>query len=169
MTWGLLVTWTVHDAEELFTMVPWSRSRLPKLRSELPWVPERVWRAVAVENTTEAVVSVLAVGTVIAAAAAAGAATDGRSPFFQIVLAGFGLHTIGHVASAAVSRGYTPGVVTAVLVAAPFSAWAWSRLSAAGLTGPLSGSDLLLAVAAVPVVIGGARALGRLVAIRSAG
>lgn len=161
VTWGVLAAWCVHDTEELLTMAPWSARRLPVLRERMPRVPERFWRAVGVSSTAEAAVAVGAVGLVVVAAAAAGAATGGRSVFFQAVLAGFGLHTIFHAATAVITRGYTPGVVTAVVVAAPFSAWAWSRLAAEGLTGSFSASDAAVAVALAVAVISAARAAGR--------
>ncbi len=71
-------------------------------------------------------------GTVMAAAAAAGARSGGRSGFYQAVLAGFGWHAVGHLAQAAAVGGYAPGVVTAPVIVAPFSVWAWRRLRAAG-------------------------------------
>jgi hypothetical protein len=50
--------------------------------------------------------SVGIVGVVMAAAAAAGEATGGRSRLFQLTLAGFDLYAAGHWASAADVRGY---------------------------------------------------------------
>jgi hypothetical protein len=57
--------------------------------------------------------------------AAAGARTGGRSAFYQAALAGFGWHTVTHLAQAAAVRAYPPGLVTAPLIVAPFSVWAW--------------------------------------------
>jgi hypothetical protein len=68
-----------------------------------------------------------------------------------------------------VDRGYTPGVVTAVTVVAPFSIWAWHRLSSAGLTDSVRAADAGIAVALLPVVLGVARLVGRRVARRSIG
>jgi hypothetical protein len=48
-------------------------------------------------------------------------------------LAGFGWHAVPHVASAVVTRGYTPGVLTAPTVVVPFALWARSRLRRAGV------------------------------------
>jgi hypothetical protein len=97
-------------------------------------------------------------GGLMAGASALGARTGGRSPVFQAALAGFGLHGVTHLAQAAITRGYTPGVVTAPVVVIPFSVWAWRRLRAAGVTdGP--GPSSLWAAAAVPMVLGGVHAL----------
>ncbi|WP_454934191.1 HXXEE domain-containing protein [Actinomyces oris] len=38
----------------------------------------------------------------------------GRSPVYQAVLYGYGMHTFSHLASAALARRYTPGVATAL-------------------------------------------------------
>ncbi|WP_198588605.1 HXXEE domain-containing protein [Geodermatophilus chilensis] len=72
-------------------------------------------------------------GAWIAAASARGARTDGADPLFQATLAGFGWQAVPHVASAVVTRGYTPGALTAPTVVAPFALWARSRLRRAGV------------------------------------
>lgn len=162
MTWGLLAAWVVHDAEELFTMDSWAQRHVPELRARHPWVPQRLWRAMSPDRARTAT-AIGGVGIVIAAASAAGGFTGGRSEFYQYVLVGFGLHAISHVVFSVLARGYTPGVVTAVLVVAPFSVWAWHGLSAAGRTGVFRGADVLTAIVLVPVVIGGIRVASRLV------
>ncbi|MGY1604328.1 HXXEE domain-containing protein [Geodermatophilus sp. SYSU D00815] len=127
VTWGLFAAWALHDAEELGTMAGWAERARPRLEQDLPWVPPTVWNRMSVsQEHATAAIGVMA--CVIGAAAARGARTNGRSPFFQAVLAGFGLHAVPHVASAVVTRGYTPGVVTAPTVVAPFALWAWRRL-----------------------------------------
>jgi hypothetical protein len=60
-------------------------------------------------------------GTVVATAAAHGAHTGGRSRLYQAALAGFGLHATTHIGRSVALRRYTPGMVTAPLVVAPFS------------------------------------------------
>ncbi|NUO98781.1 MAG: HXXEE domain-containing protein, partial [Nonomuraea sp.] len=109
MTWGLLAAWAVHDAEELATMAGWTRRARPELERRFPGVPwERLEASQAQVN-----VAIGLMGGVIAGASALGARTGGRSPAFQAVLAGFGLHGVVHLAQAAAVRGYTPGAVTA--------------------------------------------------------
>ncbi len=119
VTWGLLAAWAVHDLEELATMARWTRGR----------------KYVPTTTTPEAAIAigVVGVGVVVAAAAADGARTCGRSKFFQSALTGFGLHAVTHVASSAVCRGYTPGVLTAPTVVAPFAWWAPRRPKRAGI------------------------------------
>jgi len=77
------------------------------------------------------------------------------------MLAGFGLHTVSHVASAMAARGYTPGMVTAPLVAAPFAAWAVRQLKTAGSWKKLSARDIVPGTALALAVFVGSRALAR--------
>ncbi|MFC4119320.1 HXXEE domain-containing protein [Nonomuraea zeae] len=154
MTWGLLAAWAIHDTEELATMAGWAHRARPRLESRFPQVP---WERLEVSQR-HVNVAIGLMGVVMAGASALGARTGGRSPVFQAALAGFGLHGAAHLAQAAATRGYTPGVVTAPVVVIPFSVWAWRRLRSAGV--PVSsGRSGWAAVAAFPVVLGGVHAL----------
>ncbi|GAA2670301.1 MULTISPECIES: HXXEE domain-containing protein [Actinosynnema] len=144
VTWGLLAAWVAHDLEELATMSSWSR--------EHPAVPT--------VGRVESAVAIGAVGLVMAAAAADGARTGGRSRLFQAALTGFGLHAVTHVGASAVFRGYAPGVLTAPTVVAPYALWAWRRLRREGVW--RGGSRA--ALAAFPLVVGGAHVLAKRVA-----
>ncbi|MFJ6672460.1 HXXEE domain-containing protein [Actinosynnema sp. NPDC091369] len=141
VTWGLLAAWVVHDLEELATMARWTRAH----------------KHVPTTTTPEAAIAIGLVGAVVAAAAADGARTCGKSKLFQTVLTGFGLHAVTHVASSAVCRGYTPGVVTAPIVVAPFSWWALRRLKRAGVAVHPSPRALLW----FPVIVGAAHWIAR--------
>ena len=89
-------------------------------------------------------------GSFVGVAAARGARTDGASPLFQATLAGFGVHAVPHVASAVVTRGYTPGVLTAPTVVAPFAVWARSQLGQAEVpVAPVPPAAALLGPAAI--------------------
>ncbi|MFI6444409.1 HXXEE domain-containing protein [Kitasatospora sp. NPDC050543] len=151
-TWGLLAAWAIHDSEEFVTMGGWLDRARPRLRSRFPRVPEYVWEQLRV-SPAQARIAVGAMGAVIAAAAVRGARTGGSSRFYQATVVGFGLHAGGHIAQAVATRGYTPGVVTAPLVAAPYSLWVWRRLRAAGVPldsrAAVTGAAVLLPVAVV--------------------
>ena len=131
-TLGLLAAWALHDLEELATMPGWTSRARPRLHARLPWVPERVWARMDV-SPAHARAAIALMGVAVAAASVAGARTNGRSGFYQRSLVAFGWHSVGHVAMSLATRGYTPGVVTAPLVVAPFSLWAWRALAAAGV------------------------------------
>ena len=152
VTWGLLAAWAVHDLEELCTLAPSSRRIVARLRSRYPQVSGGVWERLEV-SPAHAAVAVGLMGTVMATAAAAGARSGGHSGFYQAVLAGFGWHAVGHVAQAAAVGGYVPGVVTAPVVVAPFSVWAWRRLQAAGVPAEL-GSSSAWGMVLLPVTLG---------------
>ena len=99
-------------------------------------------------SRTEAATAIGLTGVAMAAASAAGAATNGRSKFFQASLLGFGLHAGTHLAQSALLRRYTPGLITTPLVVIPFTTWAWRRLKTEAV--PIAPPDhrLTLALAA---------------------
>lgn len=160
VTWGLLAAWAANDLEEILTMAGWIRTARPELRKRLPWVPERVWQRTDLSQR-EVNTAIGLMGGIITAAAADGARTGGRSPFFRTVLAGFGLHGVVHLAQSAAYGGYTPGVATSPTVVIPYSLWALRRLRAAGV--PAGGGGAAAAgLAFLPVVVGGVHAAARL-------
>jgi hypothetical protein len=159
--YGLLLAWAVHDLEEVLTFEPWKRTALPRLRARFPHVPGLVWQRLESTSGQDFALAAAIVGVLMAAASAAGQASGGRSRYFQLMLAGFGLHTIGHVASAVGARGYTPGVVTAPLVAAPFAVWARRQLKAAGIWEKLSARDIGPGTSLAVAVFAGSHPLAR--------
>ncbi|KUN33319.1 hypothetical protein AQJ30_34540 [Streptomyces longwoodensis] len=153
--------WAVHDTEELVTVPRWVRTRLPDLREKMPWVPEAVWRQLGSVDAREFTTAVAAMAVVVAAAAADGHRTGGRSVVHQTVLDAFGLHGVVHVAQAAVLRAYTPGSVTSPLVVIPFTLWARARLRRAGTLRPTRARDLTLALTFATAAATGTHALAR--------
>ncbi|MCX4529776.1 MULTISPECIES: HXXEE domain-containing protein [unclassified Streptomyces] len=141
-TLGLLAAWAVHDLEEVVAVPSWSRTRVPVLRERHPRVPDRVWRRLEDIDAREFATAVAVMGVVVAAAAADGYRTGGRSAFYQSALNGFGLHGVVHLAQAAATRGYTPGVATSPLIVVPFTLWARGRLRRAGVLRPTRARDL---------------------------
>jgi Protein of unknown function with HXXEE motif len=151
VTWGLLAAWVVHDVEEWLTMSDWTVRAAERAQRHLPRVPARFWSLVRMSRL-RVTVAILAVGVLVAVAAGAGARTDGRSALYQAVLIGFGLHSVIHAGQSVAYRGYTPGVVTAIVVVAPFSWWAWHRLQQAGVA-DASGGSVLAVVVLFPVTL----------------
>ncbi|WP_326663443.1 HXXEE domain-containing protein [Streptomyces sp. NBC_00385] len=164
VTWGLLAAWAANDLEEIATMAGWLRTARPELRKRMPWVPERVWRRTALSQR-EVNTAIGLMGGIVAAAAADGARTGGRSPFFGTVLAGFGLHGVVHLAQSAAYGGYTPGVVTSPTVVIPYSLWALRRLREAGV--PVGGGrTVATGLAFLPVAVVGVHTAARLLCRR---
>ncbi|MFB8088683.1 HXXEE domain-containing protein [Streptomyces sp. NPDC055992] len=162
VTWGLLAAWAANDLEEIATMAGWLRTARPRLRKRLPWVPDRVWdRADLSQREVNTAIGLM--GVVVAAAAADGARTGGRSVFFRTALAGFGLHGVVHMAQSAAYGGYTPGVATSPTVVVPYSLWALRRLRAAGI--PVGGARATAAgLTFLPVAVAGVHAAARVLA-----
>ncbi|WP_406365314.1 HXXEE domain-containing protein [Streptomyces sp. NBC_01546] len=161
VTVGLLAAWAVHDLEEVATMARWSRTRVPALRERHPRVPDRVWRRLEAVDGREFATAVGVMGIVVAAAAADGYRTGGRSAFYQASLNGFGLHGLVHLAQAAATRGYTPGVVTSPLVVVPFTLWARGRLRHAGVLRPARARDAVAGLALAGAATAAAHAVSR--------
>jgi type IV secretory pathway VirB2 component (pilin) len=117
---ALFLAWTIHDLEEAVTMSATSE-RIATQLEQTQW-PPAVALATQVRTTVkEAALAILLMGTLVAGAAAHGAATDGRSKFFQYVLAGLHGHVYTHIAASLRLRGYSAGVVTAIAVMLPYS------------------------------------------------
>ncbi|MFB7668592.1 HXXEE domain-containing protein [Kitasatospora sp. NPDC056138] len=157
VTWGLLLAWAANDAEEWFTMAPWSRRNGGRMQGRIPG-PEWLRREISHAHAHTAI-SIM--GMTVLAASADGARTAGRSRLFQATLAAFGLHGVGHLALSARHKGYTPGVVTAPTVVVPFSLWAWRELGRAGVRRSTAGVVRDAAVL-LPVSLAGVHLAARL-------
>jgi hypothetical protein len=157
-TWvgaGLFAAWALHDLEELMTAPANSRELAARAPAWLP-IPDDVRREGFSAEHFRTGVGIMAV--LMAAAAADGARTKGRSPFFQLILDGFGLHGLGHLASAALARRYTFGVATAPVIVIPYWLWARRELARDGVRlEPVSPKAAL----ALPSVLIGVHALTR--------
>ncbi|MFF7725794.1 HXXEE domain-containing protein [Streptomyces sp. NPDC008001] len=156
VSWGLFAAWAANDIEEIFTMAPWSRAAVPRLKARFPSVPDRVWSRMEVTQP-HASTAIGLMALLMAAAAAEGARTRGQSVVFRTVLTGFGLHGLVHMAQAAAYRGYTPGVATSPTVVIPYSIWALTHLRRAGIP-PVSPA---LSLALFPVTAGAVHALAQ--------
>jgi Protein of unknown function with HXXEE motif len=142
ITWGLLAAWTVHDLEEVLAFGPWQRSGgLGRMCVRLPFVPGAAFDAAERITPRRYALAVGLVGGVMAAASARGAATGGRSPLFQGLLTGFGMHAFTHAGWSLAAGGYTPGVATTPTIVVPFSCLAIRRLRRAGLATPVSPTE----------------------------
>ncbi|MEN3539478.1 HXXEE domain-containing protein [Microbispora sp. ZYX-F-249] len=173
VTWGLLAAFLVHDLEELLTMPSHRARQVRRWRERHPAVPPRLW-SLAETDTVHAATGIALMGAVVGAAAAAGARSEGRSPFYQTVLLGFGLHGVAHLGHSLLARAYTPGVLTSPGVIA-FSSWAWRRLRRSGVVTASGARETTSYAVLFPAVIlgvhGAAHGLRRLArrAVRRAG
>lgn len=130
VAWGLFAAWAMHDAEEWLTLPAQSKDAIALVPTWVP-LPEDLRRTGVTRTHFEASLAVMA--GLMAAASVAGARTGGRSRAFQWALDAYGLHGIGHLASAVLLRRCTSGSVTSALVVLPFWLWARRELSAQGV------------------------------------
>ncbi|MEV1008598.1 HXXEE domain-containing protein [Streptomyces sp. NPDC049881] len=158
--WGLLAVWALHDAEELARVGRWTAERLPALRDEFPWVPERVWRALSSVDEREFAAAVGLMGLLVAAVAREGRRTGGRSAVYRAAVDGFGLHGVVHLAQAAAVRAWTPGAATSAALVVPWSLWARARLRAAGAP-PVRARDAVAGLALAAGAVAGSHAVAR--------
>lgn len=141
VTAGLFVAWLLHDLEELATLPGWAGRHREQLRRTLPGVPASTWDRLDVSRRhTTAAIGLM--GVLVAAASADGVWTGGRSTVYQAFLDGFGWHALSHLAQSAVTRTYTPGVLTSPVIVAPFAIWARGRLRRAGVPVAAPGRSL---------------------------
>lgn len=113
--WAAPAAFLVHDAEELLTVERWLRAHAAEL-------PAAVRPLLGVTTRQFAVgVAVLAVGFLLAAAhGARRARRDALSIPFLLAAGALVGNALTHAGQAALFGGYTPGVVTAVLVVLPY-------------------------------------------------
>lgn len=126
--WGAPVVFLVHDAEEILTVEPWLRAH----RAELPSVVQP-FTAVTTGQFALAV-ALLFVGFLAVTVHAVRQARRGRAPVpFLLVAGALVANGLTHLVQAALFRGYTPGVVTTLLVVLPYGYLLGARLLASGL------------------------------------
>ena len=148
--WAAPLVFLVHDAEEIATIVPW----LQVHRTQLPAIVQPI-TAVTTEQFGLAV-GILFVGVLLAAAHGASRARHGaRSiPFLLIAGALIG-NAVTHAVQALFFGGYTPGVVTAVLLVLPYGVLLGRALETSGLASRRTWLGVIAvgAVIQVPIVV----------------
>ncbi|WP_171719256.1 HXXEE domain-containing protein [Paenibacillus phytohabitans] len=127
LLWLLPVFFMFHDFEEILTVEAWGNKHGPAITASLsPSLQKRLAPMMGMTTRNFAMdvlfVYILIVGVTFVAV---------FLEFYWLylaVLAVFLLHVFTHLAQSIVLRLYTPGVVTAVLVALPYSIYAFYRL-----------------------------------------
>jgi hypothetical protein len=105
----------VHDGEELLTIVPWLRAH----RAALPAIIQPL--ADVTTSQLASAMLVLFTGLVVAAAHGARRARRGARSMLFLLLAGALVgNGLTHLGQALLFRGYTPGLITALLVVLPY-------------------------------------------------
>ena len=125
---SLAVSFAANDGEDLLTLVPSLRRTLDALPSSIP-LPARVG-AIDQRHVNAAIVTM---GALCAGAVANGIRTRGRGRLYQDFQWVYGLHGFGHLAAAALTKGYATGVATSPTVVLPQFFHALRSLEAAGV------------------------------------
>lgn len=149
LVWLFPVVFLIHDLEEIL-MVEWFwRQNTTGLVSLLPEAMRATTRELAWA------VAVVGVFVVIATYTGLRALRAGRPPLlFGVTASVLFFNVFTHLAQSVLVVGYTPGVVTAVLLALPYTMYLRSRLAAEGgfKRGELGRATLWGAAAAFPVL-----------------
>ena len=111
----------LHDLEEIATVESWTRTH----RDVFP-EPIRAHLPVSTADFTVGVAIIFAI-FLLASAVDAPRVRAGKAPRFSLVLiALLVLNAFTHVLQAIVMRGYTPGVVTSILLVIPYGWLVWT-------------------------------------------
>lgn len=105
---ALFTAWLIHDIEEALAF-PTTCDRLAERtgKEELKITPGQSWTAVSL------------MGILVAVACLQGVRTEGKSTFYQTVVAGLEAHVLTHLGASFLQRGYSAGVATALPVMLP--------------------------------------------------
>lgn len=117
----LPLAFAVHDLEEVLAASWWSRTG-PRLLGERTRLPARRVRTLTATTSPQMAVATSVVGVGVAAVALSG--LRGRERPIRAAVTVFTAHGLGHLATTALLRSYTPGAVTAATVVIPWGVWA---------------------------------------------
>ena len=154
VVWLIPILLTVHNAEEALAF----QAYLPRMRTRLP-EPLASFAASLPYSTLLIALTLLSGLAFLIALAAAARPQSRRALAALLVLeATVGVNVVSHLLSAAiVFHGYSPGLVTALMVNAPFTLYCFQRarreqwLSAAALRATVPASLILHG----PILLGG--------------
>ena len=130
--WTLPAALVVHDAEELLTMSAWVSSHRTEVTASLASVGAADLAALLPSTFAQAAIAIgwmVALFTIVTAGVWWRPASSAWRLAYGGLLGAFFLHAFTHVAQSVFFGGYTPGVVTAVVVVAPGSAFIYRTLA----------------------------------------
>ncbi|KAB1193514.1 HXXEE domain-containing protein [Haloferax sp. MBLA0076] len=164
--WLLPVSWLVHDVEEILTIERWSRRSTRWVETnEISGLQRRLVDMLATTRRQFSIaVGIVGIVFVVATIAGVSDLTGVGILVYTAMLGGYFAHAFVHLGQSLVVRGYTPGVVTAVVVVIPASLALYRRLFSTGLVGLKTATvtGIVGVVLFVPVVVGAGRLAGRI-------
>jgi hypothetical protein len=130
--WLLPATFIVHDSEEILTVPWWIAHNEPALQAIRTLGPIGNRVVANLPRTTGAVAAAVAVELLVLVVATAWLTRDPRRglglDIYSALLGLFVGHSVTHVGVAILLRGYTPGVITAVVLIPPMGVYLYKRL-----------------------------------------
>jgi hypothetical protein len=124
IAWLALALVLLHNSEEALAF----RDSLPRIPALLPEPLSRIAAALSYPTMLLALAVVSVVAAIVAVAVVLRPGSPRASWALLVLEAVMGMNAIAHLASAVfVFGGYAPGLVTAVLLNAPFAIWCFRR------------------------------------------
>ncbi|TNJ64492.1 HXXEE domain-containing protein [Paenibacillus hemerocallicola] len=149
LLWLFPVLFLFHDFEEILTVEHWSRTNGERIMRTLPSLARQLYASSFRMNTRQFAADVLWVYTVIVAATAAAVFFSFYLPYLA-ALAVFFLHVFTHAGQSLYLKSYTPGVITAIALVLPYSAYAYYRLLSEQI---IDSGDILASLSIVIVLV----------------
>lgn len=162
--WLFPVAFLIHDLEEILTVERWIKTNKEALRKRLGGRRFAHMILRRAEETTTARFSTIVACLFLAICAASYAAVSGSYIWFVAGLTVFLINVFTHIGRALIIGRYTPGVMTAIVVALPYSLFTYAHLFAADLiTWPLVWRGLAVGLVGVGLVFLVGTYLGRMI------
>lgn len=127
LVWLFLVSFVIHDMEEVIWVGPWAKRNRHKVAVAVPPRMKRSLTQMLNITSSQFAVAVL-LEFIVFVPFTLMAAEQGRFFIFLSFNTLFFLHVFTHVAQSLYLKMYTPGVVTAVLIVLPYSLLLFHRL-----------------------------------------
>ncbi|MCK8487672.1 HXXEE domain-containing protein [Paenibacillus sp. MBLB2552] len=127
LVWLFLVSFVIHDMEEIIWVGPWAKRNRHKVAVAVPPRMKRSLTQMLNITSSQFAVAVL-LEFIVFVPFTLMAAEQGRFFIFLSFNTLFFLHVFTHVAQSVYLKMYTPGVVTAVLIVLPYSLLLFHRL-----------------------------------------
>ncbi|MEK4852567.1 HXXEE domain-containing protein [Paenibacillus sp. FSL H7-0756] len=155
LLWLLPVCFMFHDFEEILTVEAWGKKRGQAVTASVSHALRKRIAPMMSVTTRNFAMDVLFVYILIVGVTFLAVFLEFYWPYLAVV-AVFLLHVFTHLAQTIVLKLYTPGVVTAVLVAFPYSLYAFYRLLHDGVVSEADiGWSLLLMLMLTPPLVWG--------------
>ncbi|MBW4838142.1 MAG: HXXEE domain-containing protein [Paenibacillaceae bacterium] len=155
LVWLFLVSFVIHDMEEIIWVGPWAKRNRHKVAVAVPPRMKRSLTQMLNITSSQFAVAVL-LEFIVFVPFTLMAAEQGRFFIFLSFNTLFFLHVFTHVAQSVYLKMYTPGVVTAVLIVLPYSLVLFNRLLSDNL---VTWGEILLSIPVgllvVPLVLVG--------------